>query len=178
MMADEANHMDKIQQILMDLSGEAAFSGEAMKQFLELKGEVDSQDSTINYLRRELEKGRDMIGDLNSKNAELQKMNTGQAEELDYQHKREGELQDREMQCSVNEVRMECANSRVEDHQSMVGLIFRNTEIRKRVIGQEIVAIPGTPDEIDQFGNRNYGSGRDPEVVGLPIVKDESSSEE
>jgi succinate dehydrogenase flavin-adding protein (antitoxin of CptAB toxin-antitoxin module) len=170
--------MEKIQQILLDLSSEAAFSGEAMKQFLELKGEVDSQESTITYLRRLSETDKDKIGDLNSKIRTLEGVLEQRDHELTGWLAREHELKDREEQRVRQEVELACETKRVEDHQTMVGLIFRNTELRKRVIGNELVTLPGTPDDRDEYGNIRGGTGRPPEAIGVPIVKDETETKE
>jgi len=175
-MADDKNHMEKIQSILMDLSGEAAFSGEAMKQFLELKNEVDSQESTIDYLRRQRETDKDKIGDLNSKISTMESALGELHHERDGWRQRESELQDREMQCSINEVRMECANARVEDHQSMVGLIFRNSQIRKVTLGQELSHQPGSPEMKNEYGTivqYHVPAG----FEATPVQKDETSED-
>ncbi len=83
----------------------------------------------------------------------------------------EAAIINREQEMTKLEVRTECAEKRVEDHQNMVGLIFRNSVIRSSVLGQELVAIPGTPDLVDQYGVRQYGSGREPDVTGVPVSK-------
>jgi hypothetical protein len=126
----------KISQIIKDLSTESSFSAEAMRQFMELREEVQSQESTIRYLRTNNKEkdeaikegqraGKILLADLNLANEELAGFRV-----------RISELEDREKQCAINEVRMECANARVEDHQGMVGLIFRNTELRRQTMGE------------------------------------------
>jgi len=59
---------------------------------------------------------------------------------------REQDLMDREGKCTELEIRKECAEKRVEDHQSMVGLIFRNAVIKKGVM----TPLPGLKQ--DQYG--------------------------
>ena len=60
---------------------------------------------------------------------------------------REQDLMDREGQCTELEIRKECADKRVEDHQSMVGLIFRNAVIKKGVM------TPLAGLKADQYGS-------------------------
>jgi uncharacterized protein (DUF3084 family) len=59
---------------------------------------------------------------------------------------REQDLMDREGKCTELEIRKECAEKRVEDHQSMVGLIFRNAVMKKGVM----TPLPGL--KADQYG--------------------------
>ena len=171
-MADETNHMEKIGQILLDLSGEAAFSAEAMSQFLTLKDEVASLEATNDYLRRNNKEKDEALKEAERAGKILMSDKNGLAEELAHFHDRMSQLQDREMQCSINEVKMECATARVTDHQSMVGLIFRNTELRKTFIGQEMHYQPGCVEIRDEFGNvKQYAEQAG--FVGVPVKKDE-----
>jgi len=176
-MADDTSHMEKIQEILLGLSGEAAFSGEAMKQFLELKDEVDSQESTIKYLRRERESDKDKIGDLNSKITEQQAIIESLHHEVEGWRTRENEFKDREDNCLKNELAAFYSEKRVEDHQQMVGLIFRNSILRKTSHGQELTHQPGSPEMKDQYGNiQQYHTPAGFEAT--PVKKDEVESEE
>ena len=59
---------------------------------------------------------------------------------------REQDLMDREGKCTELEIRKECAETRVEDHKSMVGLIFRNAVMKKGVM----TPLPGL--KADQYG--------------------------
>jgi uncharacterized protein (DUF3084 family) len=61
---------------------------------------------------------------------------------------REQDLMDREAKCTELEIRKECADLRVTDHQKMVELVFRNTVLKKQVV------TPGS-GTIDQYGTRN-----------------------
>jgi predicted RNase H-like nuclease (RuvC/YqgF family) len=169
--------MEKIQQILLDLSGEAAFSGEAMKQFLELKGEVDSQEGTIRFLRSEREKGKDKIGDLNSKITTLEAVLGEKHHEIEGWHTRESELQDREGQITKLEMTAAYEEKRREDHQEMVGLIFRNTELRTKVLGQELSLVPGDVEIRDQYGNI-VQSQSGAYYIGTPVEKTTTESKE
>lgn len=167
----------KISQIIKDLSTESSFSAEAMRQFMELREEVQSQESTISYLRRHnkekdeeiknieatLEHTRDAVGDLTS--------------ELEAWRSRGNELQDREEQCLRLELTAEFNEKRVEDHQSMVGLIFRNTELRKRSFGEEMHYQPGCVEIRDEFGNiKQYAEQAG--HVPVPVKKEQIENEE
>lgn len=60
---------------------------------------------------------------------------------------KEQDLMDREGKCTELEIRKECAEKRVEDHQSMIGLIFRNAVIKKGVM------TPLAGLKADQYGS-------------------------
>jgi len=60
---------------------------------------------------------------------------------------REQDLMDREGKCAEVEIRKECADLRVTDHQRMVELVFRNTVLKKQVV------TPGA-GTIDQYGTK------------------------
>ena len=83
----------------------------------------------------------------------------------------EAAIINREQKMTELEVTAKNEKQRVEDHQNMFGLVFRNAVLRNSILGQELVAIPGTPDQIDQYGTRQYNTGREPDVVGVPVSK-------
>jgi predicted nuclease with TOPRIM domain len=173
----ESNHLENIQKIIEDLAANNSFSAKAMKQFTEMRDELESLESTNNYLRRGKKELEDDLKRIEKSRDELVNENMDLKSELAHYHTRESELQDRESQAEVLSMTVAYERMRVDDHKNMVGLIFRNTEIRKRVFGQELVAMPGTPDETDQYGNRKWGTGQPPEVIGVPIAKDETETE-
>jgi len=169
--------MEKIEQIIRDLSTDASFSGEAMRQFLDLKTEVDSQESTIKYLRRQnVEKD-----ELATKQSRAIKAVEVALEERNHEiegwRKRESELVDREQQRTKQEVQLQYESKRVEDHQTMVGLIFRNTELRTRVLGQELSLVPGEVEIKDQYGNI-IQSHSGAYYIGTPAEKTTTESKE
>ncbi len=83
----------------------------------------------------------------------------------------EAAIINREQKMTELELTAKNEKQRVEDHQNMFGLVFRNAVLRNSILGQELVAIPGTPDQIDQYGTRQYNTGREPDVVGVPVSK-------
>jgi len=173
----EENKMEKTNELILDISKGASFSSSAMQQFVELQSEVDAQAHTISYLRRnndekdqnfktleqEHEKTLDLVGDLNSR---ITKM-----------HERESQLADREAQITRLEMTAAYEEKRREDHQVMVGLIFRNTELRKRSFGEEQQYQPGCMEIKDEYGNiKQYAETSG--FVGVPVKKEEVETPE
>lgn len=149
----EENHLEKIGEIIKTLSAESSFSADAMRQFMELKDEVDSQERTITYLRGEL-KERDteitgMKAEIAARDAHIAEL----TDEIVGWTTKSNELEARELEATKLEMTAHFSNLRVEDHQTMVGLIFRNTELRERVLGQELSLVPGEVEIRDQYGN-------------------------
>lgn len=60
---------------------------------------------------------------------------------------REQDLMDREGKCTELEIRKECAETRVDDHKNMIGLIFRNAVLKKGVM------TPLAGLKADQYGS-------------------------
>lgn len=168
--------MDKINELILDISKGSSFSSSAMAQFVELQSQVDTQESTLRYLRDERKKQDDRVKDLNSKITKLE------ADLGDLKHERTGwraresELQDRESQAEVLSMTVKYEQKRVEDHQNMVGMIFRNTELRKTAIGQEMQYQPGCVEIRDEYGNvKQYAEQAG--FVGVPVQRDEVETE-
>lgn len=150
-MSEGDNHIEKINDIIRQVTEEATFSAGAMKQFLALKDEVDSQESTLRYLRgnnkekdeqvrelqRDLEKTRDLVGDLNSQLAEWEK--------------RKAEVEDREGQATELRVRLEMNEQRVKDHQLMFSTVFKGYHMRRQVVS------PPTQGFVDNNNMTQYG---------------------
>lgn len=173
---DEKN-MEKINDLIRDISKGAAFSADAMAQFVDLQSEVDSQESTIKYLRGENKK-RDE--DVKARDGHIASLEGDKAElqaELAGWKTRQGELLDREQQITRLEMTAAYEEKRREDHQVMVGLVFRNVEVRKSVLGTELSHQPGHPEIKDEYGNiRQYHE--DAGFVGTPVKKDEIETKE
>lgn len=173
----EENHIEKIGQIIQDLSADASFTGEAMRQFLELKTEVDSQESTIKYLRREWAESKEAVKARDGHIKNLEQTIDTQGHEIEGWRARENEFKDREDNCLKSELAAFYSEKRVEDHQHMVGLIFRNSEIRKTTLGTELSHQPGHSELKDEYGNiRQYHE--DAGFVGTPVKKDEIETKE
>ncbi len=173
----EEKNMDKINELIRDISRGAAFSSDAMAQFVELQSEVDDQESTIKFLRNEREKDKNKIGDLTSDMRTIESVLEERNHEIKGWLARENELKDREEQRVRQEVELAYEKQRVEDHQNMVGLIFRNTELRKKFVGQEMHHNPGCVEIKDEYGNiRQYAESAG--FVGVPVEKTETKTEE
>lgn len=177
-MADkEEEQMEKINSLILDISKGASFSSSAMQQFVELQSEVDSQESTIRYLRGELVKEKKAVTDRDGHIHTLEQVVDTQGHEIEGWKTRERELQDREEQRVRQEVELLCEKQRVEDHQNMVGLIFRNTELRKTSRGQEMAYQPGCVEIKDEYGNiKQYAEQAG--FVGTPVEKEETETKE
>ncbi len=174
---DDDETMEKINDLILDISKGSTFSSAAMAQFVELQSEVSSQESTIRYLRKEREGDKDKIGDLASKITMLEGVLGERDHEITGWRAREDVLEARETVCLECELRAEYSNLRVEDHQNMVGLIFRNTELRKKFVGQEMHYQPGTIEIKDEYGNiKQYAEAAG--FVGVPVEKVETESKE
>lgn len=152
-MSEEENHLEKIGEIIKALSTESSFSADAMRQFMELKDEVDSQERTITYLRGELKERDTQITALKSEIDGRDGHISELTEEIVGWVTRSNELDAREEKIMRLELVAELSKQRVEDHQTMVGLIFRNTELRERVLGHELSLVPGEVEIRDQYGN-------------------------
>ncbi len=157
-------YLQEIENAVQKAGIDGALTKEAVAQFhgvleecAELKEKNESQ-------AKQLSSVRDDLGKANTRCDNMQKQILIHAE-------REGNLENREREMTRLELKAKYMEMRVEDHQNMVGLIFRNSVLRKTALGQELVAIPGTPDLVDQYGVRQYGSGREPDVTGVPVSK-------
>jgi hypothetical protein len=65
---------------------------------------------------------------------------------------REQDLMDREGKCTELEIRKECADLRVTDHQEMFKTVFRNSVLRKGVM------TPVSAGPVDQYGTKQADS--------------------
>ena len=173
-MSDMAS---KIDQIIKEFGQDVSFSAEAMQQFLQLKSACDEYEIQNKELRRDLEKDRDMIGDLNSRIRDLEAILGERDHEIEGWRARENEFKDREDNCLRHELLSEYNEKRVEDHQHMVGLIFRNTELRKTSFGNEMHYQPGCVEIKDEYGNiKQYAEQAG--HVPVPVKKETLESEE
>jgi len=174
---EQQDHMGKISQIIKDLSADQSFTGEAMRQFLELKDEVDSQESVIRYLRRHNKEKDEELKKLTTEIRGLEGHVESMETERDGWRARESELLDREGQMTRIEVTLACETKRVEDHQTMVGLIFRNELLRKITLGSELSHQPGHPEVKDEYGSIRQHH-QDAGFESTPVKKDELETKE
>lgn len=160
--------MDKYIQEIQNTIEKAAIDGaltkDAVKQFNGLIEDSEALMEKAVKLEQTLMKRDKDVQELTSKLTMSQGLNKIAAQ-------MEAAIIDRERKMTELELTAKHEAKRVEDHQNMFGLVFRNAVIRSSVLGQELVAIPGTPDTVDQYGVRQYGSGREPDVTGVPVKK-------
>ena len=128
-----------------------------LEQNEELANDILTKSTTIVKMEKDVQ-------ELTSKLSIAQGLNKVAAE-------MEAAIINREQKMTELELTAKNEKQRVEDHQNMFGLVFRNAVLRNTVLGQELVAIPGTPDTVDQYGVRQYSTGREPDVTGIPIKK-------
>lgn len=166
--------MDKYIQEIQNAIEKAAIDGaltqDAVAQFHGLIGECDELREKNESQQKQLSSVRDDLGKATRELDMARGLNKIAAE-------MEANIINREQKMTELELTAKHEAKRVEDHQNMFGLVFRNAVIRNTVLGQELVAIPGTPDVVDQYGTRQHGSGREPDVTGVPIQKTEEKTE-
>jgi hypothetical protein len=161
---------EELGKLIQKAAIDGTLSKSAVEQFNGLL--VDNEN-----LRKDVAVKVERIQGLEEQVKSLTEQNHNYAEIQNGVAEREKACADKEREHADRKVKLECAELRVADHQNMVGLIFRNSVLRKSVLGQELVAIPGTPDQVDQYGNRQYGTGREPDVTGVPVSKKEEEQE-
>lgn len=166
-MSELTQELDKlIQKAALD----GALTKDAVEMFHDIVEENDKLSTNNDHYHRKNEQ-------LTKENSELSSRASAAEKCAEEWAGREQDLLDREHKCLELEIRKECAEQRVTDHIGMVQLVLRNTAVRKTLVGQELVAIPGTPDNVDQYGNTQYGSGRPPDAMGVPISQTETSED-
>ena len=115
-------------------------------------------ESAVKQFTGVLEENKDLIHDIEVQNKDLgetqgrmiraeERVKMLEAECETWAGK-EQDLLDRESQAEVLAMTVKYEQKRVEDHKSMVGLIFRNTLLRNQVV------VPGHAGTIDQYGSR------------------------
>ena len=141
---------------------------------------IDHYDSLIKEnraLSESLKEKQEQFRQADTERTDLRKALTAEQDRNATMEEREVKCAELEKNDEILQLTVKYEKKRVEDHQNMVGMIFRNSVLRRSVLGQELVAIPGTPDTIDQYGNRQYGTGREPDVTGVDVRKTEEETE-
>jgi hypothetical protein len=168
-MSEQLN--EELGKLIQKAAIDGTLSKSAVEQFNGLL--VDNEN-----LQKDVAVKVKRIQDLEEQVKSLTEQNHNYAEIQNGVKEREEACRAKEQEHRDRQVKLECAEMRVADHQNMFGLVFRNAVIKSSVLGQELVAIPGTPDQVDQYGNRQYGTGREPDVTGVPVSKTEETREE
>jgi predicted nuclease with TOPRIM domain len=130
---------DNLEKLIQKAALDGALTEGAVDQFHSLVKERDAlkdDNDTLNVRNKDLD---ERVTKLDARASAAEKC----AEEW---AGREQDLMDREGKCTELEIRKECAETRVEDHKSMVGLIFRNAVMKKGVM----TPLPGL--KADQYG--------------------------
>lgn len=118
---------DQLDKIIQKAALDGALTNEAVSQFHALVKERDAlKEANVEWERNDkvTTKERD---ELRKRVSELDTCVQDWAG-------REQDLLDREGKCTELEIRKECADERVKDHQEMFRIVFRNAVIRKEVM--------------------------------------------
>lgn len=130
---------EQLEVIIQKAALDGALTQDAVAQFHALVKERDAIRTELDDLQKVHENTRINRDALNEK---LQAA-TQCAEEW---AGREQDLMDREGKCTELEIRKECADLRVSDHQEMFKVVFRNSVLRQGVM----TPLPGLKQ--DQYG--------------------------
>jgi uncharacterized coiled-coil DUF342 family protein len=130
---------DQLDTLIQKAALDGALTKTAVAQFHAL---VTQHDAVIEELTNLKEAHENVVTNRDALSQKLQEAQTCAEEWAG----REQDLMDREGKCTELEIRKECAETRVEDHKSMVGLIFRNAVMKKGVM----TPLPGL--KADQYG--------------------------
>lgn len=132
---------EELEVIIQKAALDGALTQDAVAQFHALVTERDA----IKVELEELKKAHaTLIVNRDALNAKMQAAVTCAEEWAG----REQDLMDREGKCTELEIRKECADLRVTDHQEMFRLVFRNSVIRRGVM------TPVSAGPIDQYGTK------------------------
>jgi len=148
--------MDKLKELLDGLVAEKSLSFDVLEQLRKVKTESDELIKT-NLDRLEIIKARDIqINQNNSKINELNALvNNWQARD-NALIKREQAVLDIEHKNEIEKMKAEHANSTLIQVKEIVGMVFRNTSIKKAITGTE---------NIVQGGGMNSSSYSEPKTL-------------
>lgn len=147
---------DGLDKLIQKAALDGALTPEAVAQFHSLVKQCDSQAEelrSLNKVNTEIIDARD----------ELKKKLDIMLSDANELSTRAAAIEESEQAHRDREVRLECANLRVQDHKEMFTTVFRNSVLRKEVM------TPIDATQVDQYGNQTPG--------GFP-QKDEVSEEE
>jgi len=148
--------MEKLKELLDGLVAEKSLSFDVLEQLRKVKTESDELIK-VNLDRLEIIKARDtQINQNNSKINELNALvNNWQARD-NALIKREQAVLDIEHKNEIEKMKAEHANSTLIQVKEIVGMVFRNTSIKKAITGTE---------NIVQGGGMNSGSYSEPKTL-------------
>ena len=130
----------KINELIQEQAASGVFTADVIKQMHAI-----SEESIA--LKKSNDEIRLLVDGANKMNDTLLADNNKLTDQVAAFRKREKELGDRERKMTVLELTAEHEAKRVQDHINMVGLVFRNTEVRKEMYGT-------TPAGVDQYGSQ------------------------
>ncbi len=118
---------DNLEKIILRAGIDGALTEDAVAQFHALVTERNAIKTELTGLK---EAHENLITNRDALNVKMQAAVTCAEEWAG----REQDLMDREGKCAALEIRKECAELRVTDHQEMFKIVFRNSVIRKGVM--------------------------------------------
>ena len=123
-MPDLAKDLEKI---ILKAGIDGALTEEAVNQFHSLVKERDALKTSLAHEEKVRKEEADKAMRYHEQLAAANEMLSNWAT-------REEELKDRESKVTELEIRKECAETRVADHQEMFRIVFRNAIVRKEVM--------------------------------------------
>lgn len=136
--------MSELTQELDKLIQKAALDGALTKDAVEMFHSIVTENGELRALRSSnAEQITKLKKELDEKNSRLNVLKN----ECETWAGKEQDLLDRESQAEVLEMTVKYEQKRVDDHKSMVGLIFRNAVIKKGVM------TPLAPSEPNQYNS-------------------------
>lgn len=118
---------DSLEVLIQKAALDGALTADAVAQFHALVTERDAIKEELGELKKA---HATLIVNRDALNQKMQEAVTCAEEWAG----REQDLMDRESKCTALEIRKECAEIRVTDHQEMFKIVFRNSVIRKGVM--------------------------------------------
>jgi predicted RNase H-like nuclease (RuvC/YqgF family) len=122
---------DQISKLINEQSASGVLTPSVLKQMNEISEDSIKISEQNRALREELDKAKAEIKNVN-------KAYDLMSEDFKKLKDREQSLLDREKEITKLELRAEYEAIRVADHASMFSIVFRNTEIRRTVLGSAV----------------------------------------
>lgn len=130
-----------LEKLILRAGIDGALTEDAVAQFHALVKQRDALDADNKRLD-------DANTELSERITSVTEMYNDRQSQLQGWATRESEIKDREEKCLRLELEAEYNLKRVEDHKSMVSLVFRNSVLKKQIV------TPGS-STIDQYGTKN-----------------------
>ena len=114
-----------------------------LREYLERIPELEKENTHLHHMLKSKQENLDEIRKVNEHLADTLQTNERKHQELE---EREAALVEREIKHKLLVAKADHEKQRVEDHQKMVELIFRNTQVRESWTGSKPTFIPHHTD--------------------------------